>query len=246
MSKETKPEWRTEQVICSYDVDPHQTVRLPALCRFMQEAAYHHAEHLGLGHTFLTTKGMAWVLARQRIEIDHLPKWGDTVKIRTWPSGRDRLFFYRDFEITTGDGLRVLAASNAWSLINIEKRERAAPETYLSVDIPEGVKVFDTKLIRLKGYLSQPAGQTVPVSYGDLDLNGHVNNVRYIEWVLHSLPRTFHEKHALKKMEVNYLAEAVYGQEVNVCTGEQGPLHYAHTISAGEVELFRAETIWEG
>lgn len=211
----------------------------------MQEAAYHHAEHLGLGHAYLSERNMAWVLARQRIEINRLPKWGDTVKIRTWPSGRDRLFFYRDFEITTDAGRRVLVASNAWSLIDIEKRELVAPETYLSVDIPEGVKVFDTKLIRLKGCRSNPVGQTVPVTYGDLDLNGHVNNVRYIEWVLNSLPRTFHEKYSLMKMEVNYLAEAVYGQEVTVCSEQPGLNRYAHTISSGEVELFRAGTIWK-
>jgi acyl-ACP thioesterase len=245
MAEKLKSEWKTEQTICSYDVDPHQMVRLPALCRFMQEAAYHHAGHLGLGHDYLSSRNMGWVLARQRIEIDQLPQWGDTVSIRTWPSGRDRLFFYRDFEITDRDGCRVLIASNAWSLIDIQKRERVSPDTYLGLDIPEGGKVFEAKLARIKG-CARSAGQTLPVTYGDLDLNGHVNNVRYLEWVLDTLCADFHEKHALKKMEANYLAEAVSGQEVTVCSGEQRPLHYVHTISAGEVELFRAETLWEG
>ena len=107
MNGNKKPEWQTEHTICSYDVDPHQTARLPALCRFMQEAAYLHAGHLGLGHSFLLAKGLAWVLARQRIQINRLPTWGKSVRIRTWPSGRDRLFFYRDFEMVDGDALRL-------------------------------------------------------------------------------------------------------------------------------------------
>lgn len=243
MSANKKPEWRVEQTICSYDVDPHQTVRLPALCRFMQEAAYHHAEHLGLGHAFLSAKGMAWVLARQRIEIDHLPKWGDTVRIRTWPSGRDRLFFYRDFEITNGDGKRVLLASLSWSLIDVKKRERVHPDVYLSVDLPVGAKVFDSRPGRVKGCVCS-GGQSMPVTYGDLDMNGHVNNVRYIEWVLNSLPLEFHQMNTLRELEVNYLAEAIYGHAVVVCSEETEALHFAHAITTDDAEIFRARSGW--
>ncbi len=245
MSRAVKPEWRTEHAISSYDVDPHQAARLPALCRFMQEAAYHHAEHLGLGHSFLAERGMTWVLARQRIEVDRLPKWGDTVNIRTWPSGRDKLFFYRDFEITDGNGNRVLLAANGWSLIDIKKRERMPPEIYLSVDLPVSPGVFESKLRRLKSCGGAGVG-SVLVSYGDLDLNGHVNNVRYIEWVLNSLPLEFHQKHTLTKLEVNYLAEAVYGKTVSMYVEETGPQGFAHSILSDEAELFRATSCWDG
>ncbi len=243
MSGNLKPEWKTEQTICSYDVDPHQTARLPALCRFMQEAAYLHAEHLGLGHPFLAERGLAWVLARQRIDVSRLPKWGDLVHIRTWPSGRDKLFFHRDFEISNGSGRRLLVASNAWSLIDIEKRERVHPDIYLRVDIPEGQKVFEARPARLKGFNCK-GGLTMPVTYGDLDLNGHVNNVRYIEWMLNALPLGFHEMHTIRQLEVNYLAEAVYGQSVSIYSEETGPEQFNHMIKADDLELFRSRSVW--
>ncbi|MCF7817971.1 MAG: hypothetical protein K9M54_08820 [Kiritimatiellales bacterium] len=239
-----QPEWLTEHAICSYDVDPQLTVRLPSLCRFMQEAAYRHAEHLELGHAALAEQKMGWVLARQRIEIGQLPKWGDTVKLRTWPSGIDRLFFYRDFEITDGSGVLVLQASTAWFVIDLEKRERVPSGFYLNVDRPVGPKVFDAKLGRLKE-CAGVKGDSVAVNHGDLDMNGHVNNVRYIEWVLNSLTLEFHQSHTLKELEVNHLAEAVYGHDVAVCTEETAPLHFAHSIVAGCTELFRARTVWE-
>ena len=244
MTKDLKSEWLTEHMICSYDVDPQQTARLPALCRFMQEAAYQHAGHLGLGHSFLLDRGLAWVLARQRIQINHLPKWGDTVRIRTWPSGRDRLFFYRDFEMVDGDGVQILLASMAWSLIDTQTRARAHPDIYLSVDLPEGAKVFAEKLGRLKG-CDASAGASMPVTYGDLDMNGHVNNVRYIEWVLNSLPLEFHRAHVLSALEVNYLAEAVDGQSVSIASAEAEPHHYVHAVKAGDQDLFRARSRWK-
>lgn len=209
----------------------------------MQEAAYHHAEHLGLGHVFLAERNLAWVLARQRIAVDRLPQWGDTIHIRTWPSGRDRLFFYRDFEITGDEGQRILRASNAWSLIDVEKRVRANPEIYLSVELPESERVFDSRPVRLKG-CACIEGQAMPVTYGDLDLNGHVNNVRYMEWVLDTLPLRFHEIHVIQELESNFLAEAVYGQAVSVCSEETGPLQFDHVVRSGEQELFRARSRW--
>lgn len=243
MSGNKQPEWRTEHTICSYEVDPHQTARMPALCRFMQEAAYHHAEHLGLGHAFLADRGMAWVLARQRIQIDRLPKWGDTVHIRTWPSGRDRLFFYRDFEITDGHEKPILIASNAWALIDLEKRERVHPDIYLSLDIPEGEKMFDAKPGRVRG-CDGPEQLSMPVTYGDLDLNGHVNNVRYIEWILSSLPLDVQRSHTLMELDINFLGEAHHEQTVCVCSAEYAPLCFSHTLKVHDTEIVRARTAW--
>ncbi|WP_168433555.1 acyl-[acyl-carrier-protein] thioesterase [Pontiella sulfatireligans] len=246
MDSNLQPEWSTEHTICSFDVDPQLTARLPALCGFMQEAAYHHAEHLGLGHSQLSAQSLAWVLSRQRIEISRLPAWGESIKVRTWPSGRDRLFFYRDFEIADESGGLILLASTAWFVINTEKRERVHSDFYLNIDLPDvGAHVFSAKLERLKG-CSCEGGDPMAVNYGDLDMNGHVNNIRYIEWVLSSLPLEFHQTHSFESLEVNYLAEAVYGHDVSVCTEPAGSFTWAHVIRAKGDDLFRARTVWQG
>jgi medium-chain acyl-[acyl-carrier-protein] hydrolase len=245
MTSPAKVECHSEHTICSYDIDPQLTARLPVLCGFMQEAAYHHAEHLDLGHSQLLQKNLGWVLARQRIEVTRLPKWGETVKLRTWPSGRDRLFFYRDFEIKDGDGKRILLASTAWFVIDMAKRERVSSDFYLDIDLPEvGTKVFSEKLGRLKG-CGCGNGESVAVNYGDLDMNGHVNNVRYIEWVLNRIPLDFHQAHRIQSLEVNYLAEAVYGHVVSICTTEPEPGRFNHGIFAGDAALFCARSVWK-
>jgi acyl-ACP thioesterase len=243
MTGTIKPEWHSEHVIRSFDVDPQSTARLPVFCRYMQEAAYLHAEHLGLGHSHLIPLNQAWVLSRMRIEVERLPKWGETIKLRTWPSGRDRLFYYRDFEITDGDGKVLLRASTAWFIIDIEKRERTIPDWWNASDLSIGPKVFESKITRLKswGYIE---GESLNVNYGDLDLNGHVSNIRYVEWILNSLPLEFHRQHQIQTLEVNYLAEAVYGHTVSVCSAETTPLEFNHGISADGAELFRARTAW--
>lgn len=244
MKAELQPEWRTAHIIRSYDVDPGCTARLPVFCRFMQEAAYFHAEHLGVGHSQLSLENMTWVLSRMRIEAHRLPKWGETITLRTWPSGRDRLFYYRDFEITDDGGEPILQASTAWFVIDTIKRERIIPDWWKTAEYPFGPAVFDSKLVRLKACGCE-AGEKQTVNYGDLDQNGHVNNVRYIEWVLNSLPLEFHQAYRLQSLEVNYLAEAVYGHQVRICRNDMGAMTFGHGIIGDGAELFRAVTAWE-
>ena len=187
---------------------------------------------------------MGWVLSRMRIEVKQLPQWGESVTLRTWPSGRDRLFYYRDFEITDERRNPIVQASTAWFVIDVEKRERIIPEWWQTAEYPFSPKVFHSKLVRLKGS-GYEEGQTVAVNYGDLDQNGHVNNVRYIEWILNSLPLEFHQAHQIKALEVNYLAEALYGHPVSIYSREDLPWEYAHGVAVDGVDLFRARSIWE-
>ncbi len=239
----TKEIWEADFEIRSYDVDANCTAHLAVFCRFMQEAAYLHAEHFGLGHTHLSAQHMAWVLTRMRLEILRLPKWGEAVLLRTWPSGRDRLFYYRDFEFTDAAGEVILLASTAWFIIDSEKRVRITPAWWTNSGLPIGPKVFEAKLARLKPCGCE-AGTPMRVNYGDLDQNGHVSNIRYVEWIMNNLPLEFHQSHVIQSLEVNFLSEAVYGREVSVCERQDGSSIH-HGITADGSDLFRARTEWQ-
>jgi medium-chain acyl-[acyl-carrier-protein] hydrolase len=244
MSGNIQPEWNLEFEIRSFDVDTSCTARLPVFCKYMQEAAYYHAEHFGLGHSQLSPLKMAWVLSRMRIEIERLPKWGDTVKLRTWPSGKDRLFYYRDFEITDGEGNLLMLASTAWFIIDFEKRERVLPDWWTTSNMPIGPKVFSSKLGRLKS-CGCDVGDPMEVNSGDLDQNCHVSNIRYVEWILNSLSLEFHQGNKIQSLEVNYLAEAVYGHSISICENRGDDTTMDHGILAEGSDLFRARTVWK-
>ena len=244
MSGSIQPEWKMEFEIRSFDVDTSCTARLPVFFQYMQEAAYCHAEHLGLGHSHLSSLNMVWVLARMRIEVKRLPKWGDAVKLRTWPSGKDRLFYYRDFEITDDTGELLMKASTAWFIIDYEKRERITPEWWADSHYPIGKKVFESKLGRLKS-CGCKGGEPRKVNYGDLDQNGHVSNIRYVEWMLNSLPLGFHQANEIQSLEVNYLSEAVYNHSISICEKRVDENTLDHGILVDGLDLFRARTVWK-
>ena len=89
--------------------------------------------------------------------------------------------------------------------------------------------------------------RSVQVTYGDLDINGHVNNVRYIDWILNGLPYDYLKTHELKEMEINYLAEASYDDEILVSSEKKEASHFFHSLirNGDNTEFCRARTAWE-
>ena len=48
----------------------------------------------------------------------------------------------------------------------------------------------------------------------DVDMNGHVNNVVYTEWLLEGVPESAWAELELKEIEIEFRAEATFGETV--------------------------------
>jgi medium-chain acyl-[acyl-carrier-protein] hydrolase len=132
--------WQDEYTIRSYEVDTQGNATLPLLCRLMQESAFNHAKHLGLGISWLTENDLAWFLSRQLIAIDTYPRWGDTIRVLTWPTERERLFWQRDFKLLDDDGNTIGRATTAWLVIDLAGRRPQRTDTLPSLDTPNDVE----------------------------------------------------------------------------------------------------------
>jgi medium-chain acyl-[acyl-carrier-protein] hydrolase len=242
------PVWQDKYTIHSYQVDVSNNATLVVLCQLMQESAWNHAEHLELGFSHLNRKNFIWVLCRQLVKMYSYPKWGDTIKVHTWPTAKDKLFCYRDFRISGSADSIIGEATTTWFVIDLASRKPQKTDSYFHVDLPEDVEpVFPGKLQKLHPASSTANTRSVRVTYGDLDINGHVNNVRYIDWILNGLPFDYLKTHELKEMEINYLVEASYDDEILVSSEKKKDCHFFHSlIRNGDItELCRARTVWE-
>ena len=101
----------------SYEVDCHHRLSILSIFNFMQEAASRHAEALGVSIQQLLSENFTWLLSRLKIKIISLPVWKDQIQISTWPSGTQRLFALRDFEIRDKDNQAFAAAVSAWLVL---------------------------------------------------------------------------------------------------------------------------------
>lgn len=54
------------------------------------------------------------------------------------------------------------------------------------------------------------------VCFTDLDINGHMNNTRYLDWLMDLLPSNFHGSHEIKDFTLCYMNEAREGQSLDM------------------------------
>jgi len=239
--------WTEKYRIHSYEVDLRANATLPVLCQFIQESAWRHAEHLGFGFSSLKEQKLVWVLARQFVRLDAFPKWGDTIEIDTQPLGVDKLFFFREFRLRDEKNNEFGFGMTAWFVMDLNKRRPQRPDKYFADRLNALKAGIVEKPARLAAQNEIDSFKNIQVGYLDLDVNEHVNNVRYLEWMLDALPLDFLKSHFIRKMEINYLAEAQYGDNIKAGyrNDEEGLLLSHEIRNDQDKALCRARTKWQ-
>jgi acyl-ACP thioesterase len=237
--------WREEIRIHSYDVDFERKATLEAICRLFLEAAWNHAEALGMGFGHLAAQNQLWVLVRLLIRVGRYARWGESCFLHTWPREAKGIVAIREFEMRDRDGKQFGAGSSAWVVLdgttkkpqridNLLRAIRTGPDRSPAGQEP-------SKLSPCLG----PKTLQETVQYTDIDLNGHVNSGRYVAWLLDSYPFEFHRMNQVELLEVNYLGETRGGETVVIRSHEGSTGLWSHSIfRSDESEVCRARLVW--
>lgn len=243
--------WTDEYLISSYEVDASAKASLPTICKFMQETAYNHANHLNFGYKHLKERNQFWVLSRLLIRIERYPRWGEMIRMQTWPSGVEGLIAYRDFRILDDQEEIIGAAGSAWLVLDTEEHRLQKPEVLKGLShLYPTERSLDRRPAKIKTLSQAQEGPFVPVRFSDLDLYNHVNNAKYIQWIYDSFPGDMHRQHEVRSLEINFIAEAKLGDETAIFTqklkdSSQGPA-FRHSIKrkSDNKDICLAETKW--
>ena len=240
--------WTEPFTVRSYEIGPDGRLRLPTLCDYLQEVAGNHATALGVATDQLD--GLAWLLARLQVEVERLPKWREEIAVETWPSAADGLYAQRDFLVTDADDRVIGRATSQWFVMDVARRRPTRlPAFVLAFDLldrPHALPPNRESHVILEVI---DAERLFSVRRSDLDLNDHVNNVRFVEWALEALPEVMRAGRQPYALDVQFRAESVYGDTVRSACGEAPDgdaaalLHSVTRKRDGEV-LARARTVW--
>lgn len=242
--------WEDAYLVSFYEVDAKKRVFFPSLWKYLQETAWNHAHRIGIGYSDLAQKGHFWILSRLAIEMKEYPGWGEKIRVRTWLLESSRLFAFRDFSILKEDGKVIGGAKSAWVVLDFKTRKPQRIEPFLKRLTPlpdqQGAGIKLDKLLAPEDSVEEAS---FIVRYSDLDIHQHVNNARYIEWVLDSYSFEMHQTHQIATFEVNFLAESNFGDELLIRTEQKKDalLTFLHTIlrkNDGQ-ELCRARVRWK-
>lgn len=246
--------WVNRYMISGYVMDMKGRATLQILCNFMWETAGNHGYAIhtktvkdGIGSFY--KKGEFWLLSRFYIKIYQYPSWNDVLYIRTWVKGSDKLFALRDFQLIGGDGNIIGEATSAWLLVDIASRRPRR----LNNHIGSGFILPDTHAVNRRLNKIQPLTKPVAspffqVRYSDLDLNNHVNNIKYINWILNDYPYKILSEYEIDDFEINYIAESFYGDEICIASEllPESQLIFIHnaTRKSDGHEVLRVKIKW--
>ena len=213
--------WFEETNVKTYETDFQRRWKPACFFQTMQEAAAHHASHLGFDYKEMMLQDRVWILSRVRIRFHAYPEYADAVKIETWPKGlQQRLLFMRDFIITGSAGNLLAEASTAWLLVNPSSR-RILPPNALDGSLPDngGRAALNQPLDKLNPPDDLPQRRVFSAGYSAIDLMGHVNNARYLDWIADAFSLEEHAALPLTELQINYTSEVLPGEEVAILAG---------------------------
>ena len=207
-----------------FHVDFTGRLTLGVLGNHLLNGAGFHASDRGFGIATLNEDNYTWVLSRLAVELDEMPYQYEDFSIQTWVENVYRLFTDRNFAILDKEGKKIGYARSVWAMISMNTRKPADLLTLHSGSIVDYVcdePCPIEKPSRIKVASKEPAAALV-AKYSDIDINGHVNSIRYIEHILDLFPIEMYRERRIRRFEMAYVAESYYGDELTLFMDDAG------------------------
>lgn len=214
-----KPVFSEEYRITSYLVNLRQRAGLYAILNLIQDVGWQHAVELGFK---FSEEGFAWVFTRQKLKMKRWPNWNETVRLDTWlrPVGKTP-FVFRDYELFVGEE-KIGECTSSFTVIDTNTRKLAAPDWSRFENVWRrdfALSLEPAKIVPDKAASDLTAFE---VRNSDLDLNDHVNNTKYAQWILDALSVQTLKSVDLYEYEINFLAETKKGDLITVQQSAEG------------------------
>ena len=194
-----------------FHVDFTGHLTLGVLGNHLLNVAGFHSHDRGFGIDKLNEENHTWVLSRLALEMTDLPYQYESFSIDTWVENVYRLFTDRNFAVYNKKGTPIAYGRSVWAMINTLTRKPVDLMAMHSGDIADYICDKECpieKPSRIK-VTSQEAASVLPVKYSDIDINGHVNSIRYIEHILDLFPVEMFREKRVRRFEMAYVAETM-------------------------------------
>ena len=212
-------------------------------------AADFHSTDRGFGMHYLNTINRTWVLSRLAIEMDEMPSQYTRFYVETWVEKALRFFTQRNFRVVGEDDHVYGYGRSVWAMIDTETRQ---PADLLSIHDGALVQWIESekpcpidKGGRVKMSNEAQLVRTIDTFYNDVDINGHINSVKYLEHILDLWPIDWYREHTIRRFEIAYVAEAHAGDQLSFWLERTGDDECCVRITKdADVEVCRSKVIF--
>ena len=224
------------------DINGH--IKLPDVVLLSLQVSGMQSIELGVGDkTILENYNLVWIIAGYDIEVIRLPRFGEEITIETEALSYNRLFCYRRFTIYDEAGQELIHMMATFVLMDRDSRKVHAVEPEI---VGPYQSEFSKKLLRGPKYqsLENPISKDYHVRFYDLDMNGHVNNSKYLDWIFEVMGADFLTQYIPKKINLKYVKEVRPGGVITSAVERTG-LESEHEITSDGSTNAQAIITWQ-
>ncbi len=224
------------------DMNGH--IKLPDVILLSLQVSGMQSIELGVSDkTILEDYNLVWIITDYDIEVVRLPRFAEEITIETEALSYNRLFCYRRFTIYDESGQELIHMMVTFVLMDRDSRKVHAVEPEIVAPYQSD---FDKKLIRGPKYesLNEPISKDYHVRFYDLDMNGHVNNSKYLDWIFEVMGADFLTQYIPKKINLKYVKEVRPGGVI-ISAVERTGLESKHEITSDGVTNAQAIITWQ-
>ncbi len=228
------------------NADYYKKLKISALFNFFQDVASLHAENLGLGvESLQENQGVTWVLVKILVQMDKFPNLNEEITVETWPQEPKKLEFERDFIVRDVEGNVIGRAISSWVIMDIETREIRKTELFPGRFPPFNPnRAIEGKIGKIKAIGPLQEVYQKVIGYSDIDINGHLNNSKYIDYITDCFSIERHGQYTVDTIQVSYISEALAGDKItfykDISTLEEGVVYVEGADDGGGKTYFKA------
>ena len=223
------------------DMNGH--IKLPSLILLSLQVSGSQSAQLGVSDKEILEKyNLVWIITEYDIEVDRLPRFAEEITIETEALSYNRLFCYRRFTIYDESGQAIIQMLATFALMNRDSRKVHSVDPEM---VAPYLSEFSKKIIRGPKYtdLDNPTSKDYHVRFYDLDMNGHVNNSKYLDWIFEVMGANFLMNHIPQKINLKYVKEVRPGGMIT-SSYELNGLQSCHQVTSQGVVNAQALIQW--
>lgn len=222
---------RTSDFDCRWQLQP------ACILDLFQDVAGAHAAVLGIGGAAMMEKQLMWVLTKVKFQVLGQANMFQQVTVRTWPLAPSRIGFQREYQILSDEGEVLVKGSSQWVLMHSEKRCFMPVKDVYPMELDfRTEQMFDGKLARIRDQKTEGEPCTLCPGFSELDINGHVNNTKYANFVLDAWQPKADE--VIESFQLDYHREVQGGTELALYLRREDKTVIASGRSAAGEHMF--------
>jgi acyl-ACP thioesterase len=231
----------------SYVCDFTGRATLPVMTSFILDAASMHAQQRGFGFEEILKDNVAWVLSRLSIKIYKYPVSNQDVRVETWIENVDRFFTQRCFRFVDGEEKTLGYALSIWAAIDMVTRRpidiaKWRPDL-LNYIVP-GVECPIERMEKIHSITGEEPVMGYTVRYSDIDINKHLNSMKYIEHIVNVFDLEMFRDSFIKRFEIVFLAEGMYGDKLKLYRRDMSDSEFIIDMQRDKESICRSRVVW--